>query len=64
MEAGRLPAWKLAYRIDEACATIGIGKTKRFELIKTGKIRAKKDAGVTLILREDLRQYLEALPDR
>lgn len=64
MERHRLPDWKLAYRVDEACAAIGYGKTKIWELISAGKIRAKKDGGVTIIRRQDLQAYLDSLPDR
>jgi excisionase family DNA binding protein len=59
----RLPDWKLAYRIDEACAATGYGRTKIKELIRDGKLRAKKDGGVTVIRRADLQEYLDSLPD-
>lgn len=60
----RLPDWKLAYRVDEACAATGYGKSKLWELIRHGKLRAKKDGGVTVILRGDLNAYLNNLADR
>lgn len=63
MEADRLPDWKLSYRIDEACAATGYGRTKIKELIRGKKLRAKKDAGVTVIRRADLQAYLDGLPD-
>ncbi len=62
MEAQRLPDWKLSYRIDEACAATGYGKTKIWKLIRAKKLTAKKDDGVTIILREDLQTYLKNLP--
>jgi Helix-turn-helix domain len=62
MEAQRLPDWKLSYRIDEACAATGYGKTKIWRLIRAKKLVAKKDDGVTIILREDLQTYLKSLP--
>jgi excisionase family DNA binding protein len=64
MERQGLPDWKLAYRVDEACAATGYGKTKIWELISAGKLRAKKDGGVTVIRRADLQDYLDNLPDR
>lgn len=62
MEAQRIPDWKLAYGIDEACASLGFGKSKLWELIKDKKIEAKKDGGRTIILRSELQRYLENLP--
>lgn len=62
MESSRLPDWKLAYGIDEACAAVGFGKSKLWELIKDKKIEAKKDGGRTIILRTELQRYLESLP--
>jgi excisionase family DNA binding protein len=64
MERQGLPDWKLSYRVDEACAATGYGKTRIWELIAAGKIRAKKDGGVTIIRRADLQDYLDNLPDR
>lgn len=64
MERQGLSDWKLAYRVDEACAATGYGKTKIWELIAAGKLRAKKDGGVTIIRRADLQDYLDNLPDR
>jgi excisionase family DNA binding protein len=59
----RLADWKIAYRIDEACAATGYGRTKIKELIRDGKLKAKKDGGVTVIRRVDLQAYLDSLPD-
>lgn len=63
MERERLPDWKLSYRIDEACAATGYGRTKIKELIRAGKLKAKKDVGITVIRRGDLQSYLDSLPD-
>lgn len=62
MDADRLPNWKLSYRVDEACAATGYGKTKMWELICAGKIKAKKDGRLTIILRADLQEYLDTRP--
>ena len=53
---------KLAYSIAEACAAMGIGRTKLYDLIAAGKLVARKDGGRTLILAEDMAAYLRALP--
>jgi excisionase family DNA binding protein len=53
---------RLAYSVTESCVAAGIGRTNLYELITRGEIRAKKVGRRTLILADDLRQWLEALP--
>jgi excisionase family DNA binding protein len=53
---------RLAYSVTESCAIAGIGRTNLYELITRGEIRAKKVGRRTVILADDLRQWLEALP--
>ena len=48
--------------IQEACAFSGIGKTKLYEAINSGKLKARKAGKRTLILADDLRHYLSSLP--
>jgi excisionase family DNA binding protein len=48
--------------IAEACAVAGIGRTKLYEAIADGRLQARKLGKRTLILRDDLRQFLAALP--
>lgn len=48
----------LAYRINDAAAAIGIGRTKIYELIADGKLRAVKRDGVTFVRAADLDAYL------
>ena len=54
---------KRAYRIDEFCAAYGLGRTKVYELIKSGKLRTvlvdgrrlvPRDAGDALLSSSDL----------
>jgi excisionase family DNA binding protein len=52
----------LAHTIAEACARSGIGRTAIYELINTGQLPARKRGRHTLILADDLRQCLQALP--
>ena len=61
MEERRLPDWKLAYRIHEVCAATGLGKTTIFKRISEGKLRAKRDGRITIILRSELQRYLDNL---
>ncbi len=57
-----LPDWKLAYRIDEACAATGFGRSALFERIREGKITARRDGKFTLIERDELIRYIRSLP--
>jgi excisionase family DNA binding protein len=48
--------------ISEATSIAGIGRTKIYEAIAAGEIKARKLGKRTLILRSDLKQFLESLP--
>ena len=54
---------KLAYTIDEAVKAGAGGRTKIYEAIKSGALKAKKRGARTVILTDDLTRYLESLPD-
>ena len=53
---------QLAMTIAEACAASRIGRTRVYEAIRAGELRARKHGKRTLILADDLRQWLERLP--
>jgi hypothetical protein len=53
---------KLAYGINEVPEVAPIGKTRLYEEIKNGNLKARKLRGRTMILASDLAAYLEALP--
>ncbi|MDE4620645.1 DNA-binding protein [Sinorhizobium meliloti] len=55
-----LPA--LAYDIPSAVSASGIGRTKLFEAMKLGKLKARKLGRKTIILPEDLKAFIESLP--
>lgn len=40
---------KHAYRVDEACYALGIGRTSLYELVKDGELKLIKIAGRTLV---------------
>jgi excisionase family DNA binding protein len=52
----------LVHTISEACAITHTGRTAIYEAIRSGKLRAVKRGRRTLILDEDLRQWVQALP--
>jgi hypothetical protein len=54
---------KKAYSVDEFCEQAGgIGRTKTYELIATGQLKARKIAGRTIILETDAQDFLSRLP--
>ena len=53
---------KRAFRIDEFCAAYGLGRTKTYDLIKTGKLRTVLVGGRRLVPR-DAAEALFAAPD-
>jgi Helix-turn-helix domain len=61
MEAIRMN--KLAYSIPDLRDVVGLSKTKAFEEIASGKLRARKIGRRTVVLAEDLVDYLESLPE-
>jgi len=46
----------------EACSVAGIGRTKVYEAIADGRLKARKVVKRTIILRGDLQQFLADLP--
>lgn len=44
----------LAYRVQDACYALGIGRTSFYELVKTGELTLIKIAGRTLVPRSEL----------
>ena len=48
--------------IAEAYAITGIRRTKMYEAITEGSLKARKCGKRTLVLRDDLRDFLASLP--
>jgi excisionase family DNA binding protein len=48
--------------VAEACAVAGIGRTKIYEAISSGALKARKFGKRRIILRSDLHTFLAALP--
>jgi excisionase family DNA binding protein len=53
---------RLGLGIAETCALLGIGRTKLYELVKSGALRGRKLGRRTLFLEGDVRQFAESLP--
>lgn len=52
----------IAYTVDRALEALGIGRTKFYEEIKAGRLKAKKVGKRTLVTHADLNAWLSALP--
>jgi excisionase family DNA binding protein len=49
--------------VTEACAIAGIGRTKIYEAISSGALKARKFGKRRIILRSDLHAFLVGLPE-
>lgn len=54
---------KLAYTIKELEEAGGGSRTKLYEAMNCGALRARKRGKSTIILADDAKAYLESLPD-
>jgi excisionase family DNA binding protein len=54
----------LAYRINDACQVLGVGRTSLYTLVKEGRLKAIRVAGRTLIDAESARTLVASAPTR
>lgn len=52
---------QLSLSIDEASEATGFGRTKLYQAINTGELRARKFGKRTIILKNDLEAFLSSL---
>ena len=62
MDESKFGLAKEGLSISEACAFAGIGRTKIYQAITDGSLKARKCGKRTLILRDELRHFLASLP--
>jgi excisionase family DNA binding protein len=48
--------------VPQACEVAGLGRTKIYEAIAAGDLKARKYGKRRIILRDDLRTFLSGLP--
>ncbi len=52
---------QISMTIEEACSAIGLGRTKLYEAINSGALKAKKYGKRTIILKCDIEAFLSQL---
>ncbi|RWQ21573.1 helix-turn-helix domain-containing protein [Mesorhizobium sp.] len=52
----------ISMTIPAAVASSGLGRTTIYELIRDGKLDARKQGTRTLVLADSLRRHIESLP--
>jgi hypothetical protein len=58
------PVSPRAYRIAEVCKLTGLGRTSVYAAIKSGELVARKWNRCTIVLQQDLTDFLTKLPRR
>lgn len=52
----------LAYTVNDFLKLAGIGRTRFYEAVNSGQLKARKNGTKTLILAADAKAYLDGLP--
>jgi len=59
VQAQKVIPSKLAYRIPEACAAVGLGRSKLYELINDGTIKTSLIGGRRVVPAKELERLIE-----
>ena len=54
---------KLGLTVEEAADVSSIGRTRLYQAIKEGRLKARKDGRRTVIVVDDLKVFLLSLPE-
>jgi hypothetical protein len=54
---------KPTYTIKEFLADFGMGKTRFYELVNSGALKARKNGARTVVLAADAQAYIDSLPE-
>ena len=54
---------KIAYKIPEAVQVAPVGKTRLYDALNSGALKGHKQGAHTIIMRDDLEAWLQALPE-
>lgn len=52
---------KLSLSVEEVVSATGLGRTKIYALLRSGKLKARKVGARTIILKDDLDDFLKGL---
>jgi excisionase family DNA binding protein len=52
-----------ALNLAEVSATIGIGRSKLYEIVRSKRLKVRKIGRRSIVLRSDLQAFLASLPD-
>lgn len=56
------PVARLAYRVKDLCTLLSMSKTIIWDDIRSGRLVSRRRDGVTLVLHDDVVNYLNSLP--
>lgn len=62
MNGGVALAQRRVLTVEEFCEELGVTRSTVYRLLRSGDLTARKIAGKTVFLREDVEQWVAALP--
>lgn len=58
------PAARISFTVDDLIAATGLGRSKIYEQVRAGRLRAIKIGGRTMFMRVDVERWLAAAPEK